>query len=50
MMPELHALALWGAQYVYGSRFRGGVERDYRVLRDALNGCLAGPSARVGGA
>jgi TolB-like protein len=38
----------WGARYVYGSRFRGGVERDYRVLRDALNACLASPSSRGG--
>jgi TolB-like protein len=35
----------WGARYVYGSRFRGDLERDYRVLRDALNACLARPSA-----
>ena len=35
----------WGARYVYGSRFRGDVERDYRVLRDALNACLARPMA-----
>jgi TolB-like protein/DNA-binding SARP family transcriptional activator len=33
----------WGARYVYGSRFRGDVERDYRVLRDALNASLARP-------
>lgn len=31
----------WGARYVYGPRFRGHVERDYRALRDALNACLA---------
>jgi TolB-like protein/DNA-binding SARP family transcriptional activator len=36
----------WGARYVYGSRFRGDLERDYRVLRDALNACLARPMAR----
>jgi TolB-like protein/DNA-binding SARP family transcriptional activator len=35
----------WGARYVYGSRFRGEVEHDYRVLRDALNACLARPMA-----
>jgi len=35
----------WGARYVYGSRFRGHVERDYRELRDALNVCLARPTA-----
>jgi tetratricopeptide (TPR) repeat protein len=35
----------WGARYVYGSRFRGDLERDYRVLRDALNACLARPLA-----
>ena len=38
----------WGARYVYGSRFRGHVERDYRTLRDALNACLALPMARGG--
>ena len=38
----------WGARYVYGSRFRDHVERDYRALRDALNACLARPSARGG--
>jgi tetratricopeptide (TPR) repeat protein len=36
----------WGARYVYGARFRGDVERDYRALRDALNACLARPMAR----
>ena len=36
----------WGARYVYGSRFRGDLERDYRVLRDALNACLARPMLR----
>ncbi len=36
----------WGARYVYGSRFRGDVERDYRALRDALNACLARPRVR----
>ena len=35
----------WGARYVYGPRFRGHVERDYRALRDALNACLARPMA-----
>jgi TolB-like protein/DNA-binding SARP family transcriptional activator len=39
----------WGARYVYGSRFRGDVERDYRVLRDALNACLARPMVRQSG-
>ena len=39
----------WGARYVYGARFRGDLERDYRVLRDALNACLAGPTARRSG-
>ena len=39
----------WGARYVYGSRFRGDVERDYRVLRDALNACLARPMAPPSG-
>jgi adenylate cyclase len=39
----------WGARYVYGSRFRGDLERDYRVLRDALNACLARPMARRSG-
>ncbi len=38
----------WGARYVYGSRFKDHVERDYRALRDALNACLAGPIARDG--
>jgi TolB-like protein/DNA-binding SARP family transcriptional activator len=33
----------WGARYVYGSRFHGKVECDYRTLRDALNACLARP-------
>jgi hypothetical protein len=42
-MPGLHALAL-----LVGARFRGDVERNYRVLRDALNVCLAGTSASVG--
>jgi TolB-like protein/DNA-binding SARP family transcriptional activator len=36
----------WGARYVYGSRFHGDLERDYRVLRDALNACLARPVLR----
>ena len=31
----------WGARYVYGPRFRGHVERDYRALRDALNAAFA---------
>ena len=31
----------WGARYVYGPRFCGHVERDYRVLRDSLNACIA---------
>jgi len=31
----------WGARYIYGYRFRGHVERDYRVLRDALTACLS---------
>ena len=39
----------WGARYVYGSRFRSHVERDYRVLRDALNACLARPTAPPSG-
>ena len=39
----------WGARYVYGSRFRGDLERDYRVLRDALNACLARPTAPPAG-
>ena len=30
----------WGARMVYGRRFRGDVERDYRNFRDALNACL----------
>jgi len=32
----------WGARYVYGSRFRDHVERDYRALRDALKACWTG--------
>jgi tetratricopeptide (TPR) repeat protein len=39
----------WGARYVYGSRFHGDLERDYRVLRDALNACLARPLAPPSG-
>jgi TolB-like protein/DNA-binding SARP family transcriptional activator len=39
----------WGARYVYGSRFRGELEHDYRVLRDALNACLARPMAPPSG-
>jgi TolB-like protein/DNA-binding SARP family transcriptional activator len=31
----------WGAQYVYGRRFRDDVKEDYRRLRDALNASLA---------
>ena len=31
----------WGAQYVYGRRFRDHVKDDYRRLRDALNASLA---------
>jgi DNA-binding SARP family transcriptional activator len=31
----------WGAQYVYGRRFRDDVKDDYRRLRDALNASLA---------
>jgi hypothetical protein len=31
----------WGAQYVYGRRFRDHVKDDYRHLRDALNASLA---------
>jgi hypothetical protein len=31
----------WGAQYVYGRRFRNDVKDDYRRLRDALNESLA---------
>ena len=31
----------WGAQYVYGRRFRGDVKDDYRRFRDALNASLA---------
>ena len=30
----------WGARMVYGRRFRGDVERDYRDFRDALKACL----------
>ena len=39
-----------GAQYVYGSRFRGHVERDYRVLGAALKARLAWPIERKGAA
>jgi TolB-like protein/DNA-binding SARP family transcriptional activator len=31
----------WGAQYVYGRRFRGDVKDNYRRFRDALNASLA---------
>jgi tetratricopeptide (TPR) repeat protein len=31
----------WGARWVYGPRFCGHTERDYRSLRDALNASLA---------
>ena len=31
----------WGAQYVYGRRFRGDVKDDYRRFRDALNASIA---------
>ena len=31
----------WGAQYVYGRRFRDDVKDDYRRLRDTLNASLA---------
>ena len=36
----------WGAQYVYGRRFRDDVKNDYRRFRDALNASLlrANPS------
>jgi hypothetical protein len=40
----------WGARYVYGARFQGHTERDYRALRDALNASLTRPTARSGGA
>ncbi len=50
MMPDYTPSRFhWGARYVYGSRFRGDVERDYRVLRDALNACLARPMAPPSG-
>ena len=40
----------WGARYVYGARFQGHTERDYRALRDALNASLTRPTARSDGA
>ena len=41
MMPSFTPSRFyWGARMVYGRRFRGDVERDYRNFRDALNACL----------
>ena len=37
----------WGAQYVYGRRFRDHVKDDYRRLRDALNASLAQSTGTV---